>query len=66
MGIDLADVLAFGDGTNDLDMIRTAGTGVAMDNAAAEVKAAADWIAPSNEEGGVATGIRKFMGIDRS
>ncbi len=65
LGIDLADVLAFGDGTNDLDMIRTAGIGVAMGNGAEEVKAAADWIAPSNEECGVAAGIRKFMGIDR-
>lgn len=66
LGIDLADVLAFGDGTNDLDMIRTAGTGVAMDNAAEEVKAAADWIAPSNINCGVAAGIRRFMEIDRS
>ena len=62
LGIDLADVLAFGDGTNDLDMIRTAGIGVAMGNGADEVKAAADWVAPSNEESGVAAGIRKFLG----
>ena len=62
LGIDLRDTLAFGDGTNDLDMIRTAGIGVAMGNGAEEVKAAADWIAPSNEEGGVAAGIRKFLG----
>lgn len=64
--IDLADVLAFGDGSNDLDLIRTAGIGVAMSNGAEDVKAAADWIAPSNEECGVAAGIRKFMEIDRS
>lgn len=66
LDIDLRDVLAFGDGTNDLDMILTAGIGVAMGNAVEEVKAASDWVAPSNEEGGVAAGIRKFMGIDRS
>lgn len=66
LGIDLADVLAFGDGTNDLDMIRTAGIGVAMGNGAEEVKAAADWVAPSNEESGVAVGISKFLDIDRS
>ena len=47
-------------------MIQYAGIGVAMGNGAEEVKAAADWIAPSNEERGVAAGIRKFMGIDRS
>lgn len=65
LGIDLRDVLAFGDGSNDLDMIRTAGIGIAMGNGAEEVKAAADWVAPSNEENGVAAGIRKFMGVDR-
>lgn len=63
LGISLSDVLAFGDGSNDLDMIRTAGTGVAMGNAVEEVKAAADWIAPSNEEAGVAAGIKRFMGL---
>ena len=65
LGIDLCDTLAFGDGTNDLDMIRAAGIGVAMGNAQDEVKAAADWIAPSNEENGVAAGIRKFLCLDR-
>ena len=66
LGIDPADVLAFGDGTNDLDMIRTAGIGVAMGNGEREVKAAADWVAPCNEESGVAAGIRIFVGIDGS
>ncbi len=66
LDIDLGDVLAFGDGSNDLDMLRTAGIGVAMGNAVEEVKAAADWVAPSNEEAGVATGIWRFMEIDRS
>lgn len=66
LDIDLRDVLAFGDGTNDLDMIRIAGTGIAMGNAAEEVKAAADWVAPSNEDCGVAAGIRRFIETDRS
>lgn len=66
LDIDLGDVLAFGDGSNDLDMLRTAGIGVAMGNAVEEVKAAADWVAPNNEEAGVATGIWRFMEIDRS
>lgn len=63
LGIALSDVLAFGDGSNDLDMIRTAGIGVAMGNAVEDVKAAADWVAPNNEEAGVAAGIKRFMGI---
>ena len=66
LGIDLRDTLAFGDGTNDLDMIRTAGIGVSMGNGAEEVKAAADWIAPNNDDAGVAAGIYRFMGLDRS
>ena len=66
LGIDLRDTLAFGDGTNDLDMIRTAGIGVAMGNGAEEVKAAADWIAPYNDDAGVAAGIYRFMDLDRS
>ena len=66
LGIDLRDTLAFGDGTNDLDMIRTAGIGVAMGNGAEEVKAAADWVAPNNDDAGVAAGIYRFMDLDRS
>ena len=66
LGIDLCDTLAFGDGTNDLDMIRTAGIGIAMGNGAEEVKAAADWVAPNNDDAGVAAGIYRFLGLDRS
>ena len=66
LGIDLCDTLAFGDGTNDLDMIRTAGIGVAMGNGAEEVRAAADWVAPNNDDAGVAAGIYRFLGLDRS
>ena len=66
LGIDLRDTLAFGDGTNDLDMIRTAGIGIAMGNGAEEVKAVADWVAPNNDDAGVAAGIYRFLGLDRS
>lgn len=61
LGIDIHDTMAFGDGSNDYDMIKTAGVGVAMSNAIPELKAAADWIAPSNEDSGVAAGIYKFV-----
>lgn len=64
LGIDPRDTLAFGDGSNDLDMIRAAGIGVAMENGAAEVKAAADWVAPGNDEAGVAAGIYRFMNLE--
>jgi Cof subfamily protein (haloacid dehalogenase superfamily) len=48
------EVIAFGDGHNDIEMLQVAGTGVAMANAGAEVRAAADCIAPSNEDDGIA------------
>lgn len=57
-------LLAFGDGSNDLSMLKLAGTGVAMENACAEAKAASDWIAPSCDEGGVACGIQKFCRLN--
>lgn len=42
LGIDRADVLAIGDGRNDIEMLEWAGRGVAMGDAPADVKAAAD------------------------
>lgn len=55
--------IAFGDGLNDLSMLKDAGIGVAMENACAEAKAFADWIAPSCDEDGVACGILKFCDL---
>jgi len=54
LDLELSQTAAFGDGTNDLAMLQCAGIGVAMANGAAEVKEAADVIAPSNGEDGVA------------
>ncbi len=53
-GIDLSDVIAFGDDFADIEMLKTAGIGVAMGNAIPEVKAAADIIIGSNDEDGIA------------
>jgi Cof subfamily protein (haloacid dehalogenase superfamily) len=53
--------VAFGDGLNDLEMIRTAGLGVAMGNAHAELKRAATVVAPSNDEDGVAAVLRAHV-----
>ena len=55
------EIMAFGDNFNDIDMIRYAGLGVAMGNAADEVKEVADYITLSNEEDGVAAAIEKFV-----
>lgn len=55
-----ADLIAFGDGYNDLSMIELAAMGVAMDNAAEEVKAKANYVTASNEDDGVAAALRYF------
>ena len=60
-GIDLADVIAFGDMPNDLPMIRSAGHGVAVANAHADVLAAADEITASNAEDGVAQVLERLL-----
>ncbi len=55
------EMMTFGDAMNDLDMIRYAGTGVAMENAVPELKEHADCIAPHHNEDGVAHVIRCLM-----
>lgn len=54
LGIDPADTVAFGDAQNDIPMLKAAGIGVAMGNAAAAVRAAADAVTASNNEDGIA------------
>lgn len=53
-------VMAFGDGSNDLEMLKAAGIPVAMGNAIEPLKKAADFITLSNDEDGVAYAIEKF------
>ena len=61
LDIPVEETAAFGDGTNDLSMIRTAGTGVAMANGDAAVLAAADLTAPTNQEDGVARVLGRWF-----
>ena len=62
-GIKQSEMIAVGDGFNDLSMIEYAGLGVAMANSPDEVKERADYITLSNEEDGVAHVIREFIDI---
>lgn len=55
------ETLAFGDGTNDISMLRAAGIGVAMGNAVPEVKAAADMLTGSNNSAGVAQAMLRLI-----
>lgn len=61
LGFDAAQAVAFGDGSNDMEMLRMAGLGVAMANASAEIKAAADMVTESNEDGGFARAVRRIL-----
>ncbi|MFN8526992.1 MAG: Cof-type HAD-IIB family hydrolase [Anaerolineae bacterium] len=54
-------VMAIGDAENDIEMIQFAGWGVAMGQAEQNVKDAADFVAPSNDDDGVAVAIETFV-----
>ena len=60
MGINISETMAFGDGGNDLTMLRAAGVGVAMGNALDEVKAHADYITSSVDEDGITNALKHF------
>lgn len=59
-GFSREECIAFGDGGNDLDMIRYAGCGVAMDNAVPEVREAADYVTDCCADDGVYTALKHF------
>lgn len=54
------ETIAFGDGTNDLDMIKEAGTGVAMGNAVPALKEAADYVTAAVDEEGIRKALLHF------
>ena len=59
-GIDLSETMAFGDGENDLPMLRHAGIGVAMGNAEQMVKDEAGYVTGSVDEDGILTALEHF------
>jgi hydroxymethylpyrimidine pyrophosphatase-like HAD family hydrolase len=62
MGVPAADVLAFGDGRNDIEMLRWAGRGVAIGDAPAEVQQAADAVSAPFADGGPVSELRRWFG----
>jgi Cof subfamily protein (haloacid dehalogenase superfamily) len=62
LGIDAADVIAFGDFPNDVPMLAWAGRGVAVANAHAEVLAVANEVTASNDDDGVAVVLEQLAG----
>lgn len=61
LGISSHEIIGIGDGYNDFPLLMACGLKVAMGNAVPELKAIADFIAPSVDEDGVATVIEKFI-----
>ena len=56
-----AEVIAFGDHQNDIEMLRMAGMGVAMGNSLPDVQACADWVTGSNDGSGIADALQRFV-----
>ena len=61
LGIQTHEMIGVGDGYNDFPLLMACGLKIAMGNAVSELKAIADFIAPSVAEDGVATVIEKFI-----
>jgi hydroxymethylpyrimidine pyrophosphatase-like HAD family hydrolase len=61
LGIAPHEIAAIGDDSNDVEMIREAGLGIAMGNAVPEARDAADWVVRSNAEGGAVEAIRRLL-----
>lgn len=61
LGLDIAESMSFGDSSNDLSMMKAAGTGVAMANAEPALLASADYVTDTNDHDGVAKAIHHFF-----
>ena len=60
LGVDVSDTIAVGDSTNDVEILRAAGVGVAMGNATSPAMDAADWVTDRIDEDGVARAFAKL------
>jgi Cof subfamily protein (haloacid dehalogenase superfamily) len=61
LGIDRSEIIGIGDNHNDIELIKTAGLGIAMGNAVKELKDIADYISLTNNDDGVLHVIEKFI-----
>ena len=64
-GIDNNDIICFGDGLNDLDMLANCGLSVAMGNALDEVKVVCDDRTDSNDDDGVIRYLERYFEYNR-
>lgn len=59
-GITKEEIIAFGDGENDMEMLQYAGIGVAMGNAAEKIQACANYVTQNVEAGGILHALQHF------
>lgn len=62
-GIDVSEIMAFGDGGNDISMLKAAGIGIAMGGASETVKASADFVTDTVENDGIRKALQYFKVI---
>lgn len=60
LGLNIAETMAFGDGGNDISIVKAAGVGVAMGNAGDELKLVADYVTTSVDSDGVKNALEKY------
>ena len=58
LGVKKGDIYAFGDGLNDIEMLKFVGHGIAMGNAEHRVKEAAKYVTRNVSENGILEGLR--------
>ncbi len=61
LGISLDEVMAVGDGPNDVSLLASAGLAIAMGDAPDELKAVADYVTLDIDHSGLAAAIEKFL-----
>ncbi len=61
--IDIQDIIVFGDGDNDIEMLEFAGLGIAMGNATENLKKVADYITDSIDNDGIYNALKYFKYI---
>lgn len=61
LGLGRDEIAAFGDADNDVDMLRYAGCGIAMENASRACKEAADFVTKHHDEDGLAYGLKNIL-----